>query len=91
MSADAISALVRHLVGTMVDEPDQIAIFRSENHRGLVLELRVAPNDLPRVLGRGGRTIQSMRAAVGALADRLSTPVDLRVLEEDEDPQGQTG
>ena len=62
------SALL-HLVKGIVDAPDDVRVESHSSPRGEVLEVRVAPADLGRVIGRSGRTAKALRTVVGALAD----------------------
>ena len=59
--------LLEYLVRALVDEPDQVEVDSFEEDDGtLILELRVAPDDMGKVIGRGGRTVQSLRTVVRA-------------------------
>ena len=70
------SALL-HLVKGIVDEPDQVRVSSRSTPRGEVLEVRVHPGDLGRVIGRSGRTAKALRTVVGALADGRQVRVDV--------------
>lgn len=65
MLADALE----HLVRGIVDNPDDVRVNVRAARRGDLLELRVNPSDLGRVIGRSGRTARALRTVVGALAD----------------------
>lgn len=79
MLADALE----HLVRGIVDNPDDVQVSTKPMRRGELLEVRVAPEDLGRVIGRGGRTARALRAVMSALATRGSVRVD--VVETDRD------
>ena len=64
MLADALE----HLVRGIVDHPDDVRVNASTLRRGDLLEVRVHPDDLGRVIGRGGRTARALRTVVGALS-----------------------
>ncbi|MBG6083502.1 putative RNA-binding protein YlqC (UPF0109 family) [Zhihengliuella flava] len=66
-----------HLVRGIVDSPDDVRVELSENRRGDLLEVRVHPDDLGRVIGRQGRTAKSLRTVVAALAGGQPTRVDV--------------
>jgi predicted RNA-binding protein YlqC (UPF0109 family) len=70
------SALL-HLVKGIVDNPDEVRVESHESPRGEVLEVRVDPVDLGRVIGRSGRTAKALRTVVGALADGRRVRVDV--------------
>ena len=64
MLADALE----HLVRGIVDNPDDVTVTSRSLRRGDLLEVRVNPEDLGRVIGRSGRTARALRTVVGALA-----------------------
>lgn len=66
-----------HLVKGIVDEPDDVRVDVRSTPRGDLLEVRVAPADLGRVIGRAGRTAKALRTVVDALADGRRVRVDV--------------
>ena len=68
---------VEHLVKGIVDNPDDVTVVESETRRGQLIEIRVHPSDLGRVIGRSGRTATSIRTLVGALAGGRKVRVDV--------------
>ena len=64
MLADALD----HLVKGIVDHPEDVQVSDRELRRGRVLEVRVHPDDLGRVIGRSGRTAQALRTVLGAVS-----------------------
>ena len=64
MLADALE----HLVRGIVDHPDDVTVRDKQLRRGSILEVRVHPDDLGKVIGRGGRTATAFRTVVSALA-----------------------
>ena len=74
--ADALE----HLVRGIVDNPDDVTVTSRSLRRGDLLEVRVNPEDLGRVIGRSGRTARALRTVVGALAD---SPVRVDVVDTD--------
>jgi len=75
--ADALE----HLVRGIVDNPDEVRVKEKSLRRGMLLEVRVHPDDLGRVIGRSGRTATALRTVVGALAG--SSPVRVDVVDVD--------
>ncbi|MGI4896180.1 MAG: RNA-binding protein [Janthinobacterium lividum] len=73
MLADALEHLVRGIVG----HPDDVSVTSKTLRRGSLLEVRVHPEDLGRVIGRAGRTAKALRTVVAALADGRPVRVDL--------------
>ena len=58
---------LEHLVKGIVDSPDDVRVASRTLRRGRVLEVRVHPDDLGKVIGRNGRTARALRSVVGAL------------------------
>jgi predicted RNA-binding protein YlqC (UPF0109 family) len=59
-----------HLVRGIVDHPDEVQVDLRDLRRGQVLEVRVHPDDLGKVIGRGGRTARALRTVMTALGGR---------------------
>ncbi|MCL1906975.1 MAG: RNA-binding protein [Propionibacteriaceae bacterium] len=72
MLADALE----HLVRGIVDSPDDVSVRDLDLRRGRMLEVRVNPSDIGKVIGRQGRTAQALRTVVGALAGQEQVRVD---------------
>ncbi len=68
---------LEHLVKGIVDNEDDVVVRRKELRRGELLEVRVHPDDLGRVIGRSGRTASALRTVIGALADGRSVRIDI--------------
>jgi predicted RNA-binding protein YlqC (UPF0109 family) len=66
-----------HLVRGIVDNPDDVQVANRSTPRGDVIEIRVNPADLGRVIGRAGRTAKAVRTVVSALADGARVRVDI--------------
>ena len=73
MLADALE----HLVRGIVDHPDDVHVRADSLRRGELLEVRVNPEDLGRVIGRGGRTARALRTVVGALSRDGAVRIDV--------------
>lgn len=69
--------VLRYLVTSLVDDPDSVVIDTVDRRRGVLLEVRVGPGDMGRVIGRRGRTAQSIRAVVRAAATKDAVEVDV--------------
>ncbi len=67
---------LEHLVRGIVDNPDDVTVRDKQLRRGSVLEVRVHPEDLGKVIGRGGRTATAIRTVLSALAGRGGVRVD---------------
>ncbi|KAA6433072.1 RNA-binding protein [Agrococcus sediminis] len=68
---------LEHLVKGIVDRPDEVRVGARDSQRGEVLEVRVHPEDLGRVIGRGGRTAGALRTVIGALPGGRRVRVDV--------------
>lgn len=66
-----------HLVRGIVEFPDEVRVRSRRIRNGRVLEVRVNPDDLGKVIGRGGRTAKALRTVIGALAGGRYVRVDL--------------
>ena len=62
-------ALDHHVRG-IVDHPDDVQVDLRERRNGRVLEVRVHPDDLGKVIGRSGRTAKALRAVMGAIGGK---------------------
>ncbi|HEY0485980.1 MAG TPA: RNA-binding protein [Mycobacteriales bacterium] len=61
---------LEHLVRGIVDNPDDVRVDLVTNRRGRTLEVRVHPDDLGKVIGRGGRTAKALRQVMGGIGGR---------------------
>jgi predicted RNA-binding protein YlqC (UPF0109 family) len=73
--------LVEYLAKALVDEPDQVNVTEVEGERLTIIELRVAPGDLGKVIGKQGRTARSIRTILNATATKLHKRAVLEILE----------
>ncbi|MGO1182483.1 MAG: RNA-binding protein [Micrococcaceae bacterium] len=71
---------LEHLVRGIVDSPEEVHVDLRDNRRGELLEVRVHPDDLGRVIGRKGRTASALRTVVDSLAGH---PVRVDVVDTD--------
>ena len=76
---DRLQNLLVLLVRPIVDEPDRVEVEVSESDTRVDLELRVAPDDIGKVIGRGGRTIRAIRTVVKAASVRVGKRVNVEV------------
>ncbi|HEB72445.1 KH domain RNA binding protein YlqC [hydrothermal vent metagenome] len=76
-----MKALLEHMVIELVDNPDQIKIEEMTGDKVTTLELRVAPEDLGKVIGRRGRTAGAMRLILSAAATKEQKRAVLEILD----------
>jgi predicted RNA-binding protein YlqC (UPF0109 family) len=65
-----LEATVEHLVKGIVEHPEEVAVAERSGRRGRTLEVRVHPDDLGKVIGRGGRTANALRTIVAGVGGR---------------------
>jgi uncharacterized protein len=75
--APTATAVLTHVVRSIVDDADAVHVDAVEGRNRLKLEVKVGPGDLGRVIGRRGRTAQSIRTVVRAAATRDGVEVDV--------------
>jgi predicted RNA-binding protein YlqC (UPF0109 family) len=68
---------LEHLVKGIVDHDDDVVVRHKTLRRGDLLEVRVHPDDLGRVIGRSGRTASALRTVMSALAGGKQVRVDI--------------
>ena len=73
--------LVEVIAKALVDEPEAVRVNEVEGEKVTVIELRVAPGDLGKVIGRGGRTARALRTLLSAASARSRKRVMLDIVE----------
>ena len=71
--------LVEYMVKSLVDHPEQVRVEESSSGRLIVCRVRVAPGDVGRVVGRGGRIVNAMRALLRVAAVRTGKRATLEI------------
>jgi predicted RNA-binding protein YlqC (UPF0109 family) len=77
LAAPIAIAVLQHIVTSMVDQPDAVRVESTTGRNRVRLEVTVGDGDLGRVIGRRGRTAQSIRTVVRAAAVRDGVEVDV--------------
>lgn len=72
--------LVKILARALVDQPDKVAVDLIEKERTIVLELRVAQEDMGKVIGKQGRIAKAIRAVVKAAATKQKKKVMVEIV-----------
>ena len=72
--------LVEYLARGLVDKPDEVNVERVERDGTIVLELRVAPDEVGKVIGRQGRIVRALRTLVRASGARSNERVVLEIV-----------
>jgi len=77
--------LIFEIVQALVDIPDAVSVEVIEDRESTVLRVRVAPQDIGKVIGKQGRTARSLRTILGAASMKLHHRFSLDILEDDEE------
>ena len=73
--------LLNNIVTALVDNPDDVDITEASNDKALAFELRVHPDDVGKVIGKKGRTINAIRTVLKAVTLKKETKVMLELLQ----------
>jgi predicted RNA-binding protein YlqC (UPF0109 family) len=76
-----VKEVLEMIAMALVDNPDLVQVRAVEGEEAIVLELRVHPSDLGKVIGRQGRMAESMRIILGAVGMKLRKRVTVEILE----------
>ncbi len=71
-----LAEALEHVVRAIVEHPDDVDVKTKQLRRGQLLEVRVHPEDLGRVIGRSGRTATAIRTVIGAVAGTGGARID---------------
>ena len=74
--------LIKHIAQALVDNPEQVTVETVEGRQTLVLELKVAKEDMGKVIGKKGRTAQAMRDILSAASGKVKKRTVLEILEQ---------
>lgn len=77
----SLTGLVATIAKALVDEPDEVEVDEMMDGNGSTLKLRVAKADIGKVIGKDGRTAQSIRAVLAAAAQKVGRRAQLDILD----------
>ncbi len=77
----SMKELVEEIAKALVDVPEEVQVREVQGEQATVLELRVSPNDLGKVIGKQGRTARSMRTLLSAAGMKANRRFSLEILE----------
>jgi predicted RNA-binding protein YlqC (UPF0109 family) len=80
-SEGVVKNLVMTMVKALVDKPEEVSLREVEGEKTTVLELRVAKEDLGKVIGKQGKTAKAMRTILNAMATKLKKRAVLEIIE----------
>ncbi|HUT83794.1 MAG TPA: KH domain-containing protein [Thermodesulfobacteriota bacterium] len=73
--------LIKYIAEALTDYPEQVEVREVEGERTSVVELRVAPSDLGKVIGKQGKTARAMRTILSAASAKLKKRSVLEIIE----------
>jgi predicted RNA-binding protein YlqC (UPF0109 family) len=73
--------LIKYIAEALVDNPEQVSVEEVEGNQTSVLELKVAKEDLGKVIGKQGRTARAMRTILGAASAKIKKRNVLEIIE----------
>lgn len=73
--------LVQKMVEALVDNPEQIDIAEITSQQSIIIELKVAKEDLGKVIGKQGRNAQALRTIIGAASKKIKKHAVLEIIE----------
>ena len=73
--------LLLYIARNLVDDPDAVSVTEVQGDQELTLELRVAPDDMGKVIGRQGRIVKEIRILMKAVAQRKGKKVSVEILD----------
>lgn len=74
--------LIRYIAQQLVDKPEQVELRVAEAEGGTTFELKVAPDDVGKVIGRDGRTINALRTLVNVSAQKKGLKARVEILDD---------
>lgn len=86
-----MEALITYIAKALVDQPDQVDLRVSDSEGGKLYELKVAQEDVGKVIGRDGRTVNALRTLVTAAAQKQGARARLEILDDRRNAQGDKG
>jgi hypothetical protein len=76
-----MKVLIKYIAQSLVDNPEQVEVSEVEGNQTSVLELKVAKEDLGKVIGKQGRTARAMRTILSASSAKIKKRTVLEILE----------
>lgn len=73
--------LIEFIAKKLVDHPEDVQVRAIEDEEGQVLELRVNPEDMGKIIGKAGRTAKAIRTVVSSAAAKADVRINLQIVE----------
>jgi predicted RNA-binding protein YlqC (UPF0109 family) len=77
-----MTELIEYVAKALVDQPDKVSVRASEADGGKLYELKVAPEDVGKVIGRDGRTVNALRTLLATAAQKAGVRARLEILDD---------
>ena len=75
--------LIELIAKSLVDNPDNVEVSQLEGEQSSIIELKVAPEDIGKVIGKQGRTAQAIRVILGAAGMKLKKRFNFEIIEKE--------
>jgi len=76
-----VKELVELIAKALVDNPDKVQVSQLDGEQSSIIELKVAQEDLGKIIGKQGRNAQAIRVIIGAAGMKLKKRVNLEIVE----------
>jgi predicted RNA-binding protein YlqC (UPF0109 family) len=78
-----VKELIELIAKSLVDNPDNVEVSQLEGEQSSIIELKVAPDDIGKVIGKQGRTAQAIRVILGAAGMKLKKRFNFEIIEKE--------
>lgn len=78
---ETMKKLIQHIAEALVDHPEHVQVSCIEGENSVIIELKVAADDVGKVIGKGGQTAKAMRKVLSAAATKLKKKSLLQIVE----------
>ena len=75
--------LVESIAKSLVDNPDKVQVSHLDGEQSMIIELKVAPEDLGKIIGKQGRNVMAIRVILGAAGMKLKKRINLEIIEKE--------
>jgi predicted RNA-binding protein YlqC (UPF0109 family) len=76
-----VKELVELIAKSLVDNPDKVQVSALDGEQSMIIELKVAPEDLGKIIGKQGRNVMAVRVILGAAGMKLKKRINLEIIE----------
>ncbi len=78
---EVMKDLIQYISEALVDKPEEVKVSVIEGENSIILELKVSPDDVGKVIGKGGQTAKALRKILSAAATKLKRKSLLQIVE----------